>query len=51
MILEHVTTKKTLEEILKDIIKQVLETKYTLNWGQLLQIIPDIKHYILNLGP
>jgi hypothetical protein len=33
---------------LKDISKQVLETKYTLNLGQLLQVIHDIKRYILN---
>jgi hypothetical protein len=33
MILEHVTTNKTLKEIIKDISKQVLETKYTLNLG------------------
>jgi hypothetical protein len=49
--LEHVTTYKTLEEILKDIITQDLETKYTLNLGQLLQMIPNIKRYILNLIP
>ncbi len=28
-----------------------METKYSLNLGQLLQVIPDIKHYILNLVP
>jgi hypothetical protein len=38
---------KNLEEIMKDINTQVLETKYTLNLGQSLQIIPDIKCYIL----
>jgi hypothetical protein len=48
MISEQVITKKTLEEIIKDINKQVLETKYTLNLGQLLRVILDIKHYILN---
>jgi hypothetical protein len=36
MISKQVTTKKTLEEIIKDINKRVLETKYTLNLGQLL---------------
>ncbi len=49
MIEEHVTIEKTLEEILKNINKQVLKTKYTLNLGQLLQVILDIKHYILTL--
>jgi hypothetical protein len=48
---EQVTTNKTLEEILKDLSKQVLETKYTLNLGQLLQVILNIKCYILNLIP
>jgi hypothetical protein len=33
---EQDTTKKTLEKTLRDISKQVLETKYTLNFGQLL---------------
>lgn len=33
VILEQVTTKKTLEEIMKNIDKQILETKYTLNLG------------------
>jgi hypothetical protein len=51
MISKQVTTNKTLEEIQRDISKQVLETKYTLNLGQLLWMIPDIKHYILNLVP
>jgi phosphoribosylpyrophosphate synthetase len=36
VILKHVTTKKTLKEIIRNINKQVLETKYTLNLGQLL---------------
>jgi hypothetical protein len=49
--LEHVTTYKTLEEILKDIITQDLETKYTLNLGQLLKVIHDVKCYIFNLMP
>jgi hypothetical protein len=31
-----------------DIGKQVLETKFTLNLGQLLRMILDIKRYILN---
>ncbi len=48
MILEHVTTNKTLEESIRDINKQVLETKCTLNLGQLLKAILDIKGYILN---
>jgi hypothetical protein len=51
VILKHVTAKNILEEILRDIIKQVLETKYTLNLGQLLWAIPDIKCYILNSVP
>ncbi len=36
IILEKITTNKTLEEILRNISKQVLETKYKLNLGQLL---------------
>jgi hypothetical protein len=48
---EQITTEKTLEESFKDINKQVLETKYTLNLGQLLWVIHDIKHDILNLIP
>lgn len=32
-----------------DINTQVLETKYVLNFGQLLRIIHDIKRYILKL--
>jgi hypothetical protein len=51
MISKHVTTNKTLEEIIKDINKQVLETKYTLNLGQLLWVIPNIKCYIFNMVP
>jgi hypothetical protein len=50
-ISEEVTTKKTLIEILRDINKQVLRTKYTLSLGQLLQAIPNIKRYIFNLVP
>ncbi len=49
--LKQVTIEKTLEEILKDIITQDSETKYTLNLGQLLWIIPHIKRCILNLIP
>jgi len=51
MILKHVTIKKILEQILKDISKQVLETKHTLNFGQLLRMILNIKHYIFNPVP
>jgi hypothetical protein len=51
MIPKQITTKKTLEFFVKDINKQVLETKYTLNLGQLLQVIHDIKHYIFNPIP
>jgi hypothetical protein len=49
--LKHVTIDNTLEGILEDINKQVLETKYTLNLGQLLWAIHDIKCYILNKVP
>jgi hypothetical protein len=46
--LVHLTSQttlpgKTLEEILKDIHTQVLETKYVINLGQLLKIVLDIK--------
>jgi hypothetical protein len=51
IILEQVVIKKILEEIIKDIIKEVLETKYKLNLGQLLRLIPNIKHYIFNPVP
>jgi hypothetical protein len=44
MILE-----KTLEEILRDISTQVLETKYVINLGQLLKIVLNIKWYIFKL--
>jgi hypothetical protein len=47
--LEQVTTKNNFEEILKDFSNQVFETKYTLNLGQLLQVIPNVKCYILSL--
>jgi hypothetical protein len=50
-ISEQVITEKTLEEILRNINKQVLETKHTLNLGQLLRVILDIKHYIFNPIP
>jgi hypothetical protein len=36
---------------MKDISKQVLETKYTFNLGQLLWVILDIKHHIFNSIP
>jgi len=51
VISEQVATKKLLEKFPKDISKQVLETKYTMNLGQLLRAIPNIKHYIFNLVP
>ncbi len=51
IISKQITTNKTLEKILRDVNEQVLETKYTLNLGQLLQVIPDIKCYILNPIP
>jgi hypothetical protein len=39
------TSKKTLEEILRNIGNQVLEIKYVINLGQLLKIVPNIKRY------
>ncbi len=51
MISKHVTIKRNLKEILKEIFKQVVETKYKLNLGQLLRVILDIKCYIFNLVP
>jgi len=33
----------------RDISIQVLETKYVINLGQLLKIVPDIKWYIFKL--
>jgi hypothetical protein len=42
-ISKQVIIENTLEEIFRDINKQVLGTKYTLNLGQLLQAILDIK--------
>jgi hypothetical protein len=41
--------KKTLQEILRNIKIQVLETKYVINLGQLLRIVPNIKWYIFKL--
>jgi hypothetical protein len=40
------TPKKTLEDILKDISTQVMETKYVINFGQLLKIVSNIKRCI-----
>jgi hypothetical protein len=40
------TPEKILKEILKDINIQVLEIKYVMNFGQLLNIVLDIKRYI-----
>jgi hypothetical protein len=40
---QTITLEKTLEEILKDINTQVLETKYVINLGQLLKIVLKIK--------
>jgi hypothetical protein len=34
-----------MEEILRDISTQVLETNYVFNLGQLLRIMPNIKIY------
>jgi hypothetical protein len=34
------------KEIFLDIGKQILETSYTLNLGQLLKITPKLKRYI-----
>jgi hypothetical protein len=34
------------EEIFLDIGKQILETSYTLNLGQLLKIAPELKRYL-----
>ncbi len=51
VISKNVTIKKTLKEILNGINKQVMETKYKLNLGQLLWVILVIKLYILNLVP
>jgi hypothetical protein len=43
LIVQIMTLKKTLENILKDISIQVLKTKYIINLGQLLRIVPNIK--------
>ncbi len=48
VILGRLPNRRLLKEIIRDIRKQVLETKYTLNLGQLLEMTLDIKHYILN---
>jgi len=48
VISEQVTIEKTLKKYLRDISKQVLETKYTLNLWQLLWTIPNIKCDIFN---
>jgi hypothetical protein len=37
--------------VVVNINKQVLETKYTFNLGQLLWVIPAIKHHIFNFIP
>jgi hypothetical protein len=39
-----------LEEILRNINTQVLETKYVINLGQLLRIVPNIRWYIFTLA-
>jgi hypothetical protein len=49
--LEYVILVKILGKKLKNINKQVLETKYTFNLKQLLWVIPDIKHHIFNFIP
>jgi hypothetical protein len=46
---ETMTPYKTLENILKYINTQVLESKYVINLGQLLRIMPNIKQYIFKL--
>jgi hypothetical protein len=46
LIAQTTLPKKTSKEILKDINIQVLETKYVINLGQLLRIVPNIKRYI-----
>jgi hypothetical protein len=35
-----------MEKIFQDISKQMLETSYTLNLGQLLKMVPKLKRYI-----
>jgi hypothetical protein len=51
VISKHVTIEKTFLKNLRDINNQVLDTKHTLNLGQLLQMFPDIKRYIFNPIP
>jgi hypothetical protein len=41
-----ILAKIILEEILGDISIRILETKYVINLGQLLRIVPNIKRYI-----
>jgi hypothetical protein len=36
----------SIEEIFQDISRQMLETNYTLNLGQLLKIIFELKRYL-----
>jgi hypothetical protein len=43
---QTITPEKTLEEILRDMTTQVLETKYVMNLGQFLKIVSKIKRYI-----
>jgi hypothetical protein len=43
LIVQIMTRKKTLEDILKDINIQVLKTNYIINLGQILRIVLDIK--------
>ncbi len=45
---QSTTLEKTLEEIQIDISTQVLETKYVINLGQILKIVPNIKQYFFN---
>jgi hypothetical protein len=49
--LQQVIPKKILEKTMKDINKQVLETKYTFNLGQLLWVILDIEQHTFNSIP
>ncbi len=51
----HLTTQitileKILEDILRDINIQILETKYVINLRQLMKIVLDIKWYIFKLA-
>jgi hypothetical protein len=45
------TSKKSLEKILKDISPQNFKTNYIINLGQMLWVIFYIKFYIFNLVP